>query len=114
MGMRAARWNTISMSRVSSRQKWASRMSPVTTVIRSRQGESSSHPQKLNELYWDKTVTRAPFLTSISARWDPIKPSAPVTKTRRSEIGISKRPRHFLGHPEKPAGSSEHHEHRYH
>src|ERR1035437_2646618 len=44
MGMSAARWKTMSMSRVRPRQKWGSRMSPVTTSIWEMDGKSSSHP----------------------------------------------------------------------
>src|SRR5271166_2480595 len=72
----------MSMPRVSSSQRWASRTSPVITSICLRQSACSSQPQSLKELYWLKARTRAPAATSCSARCEPIKPSAPVTSTR--------------------------------
>src|ERR1019366_2363286 len=45
IGMSAPRWKTMSTSRVRPRQKWGSRMSPVTTSIWAMDGTSSSHPQ---------------------------------------------------------------------
>src|SRR5712691_10482327 len=61
-------------------------MSPVTTSTRSRQRVSSSQPQALNELYWASARTWAPSSTSISARCEPMNPSAPVTRTFLSII----------------------------
>src|SRR5579862_1322353 len=49
----------------------------------------SSQPQSLNELYWLIARTRAPAATSCSVRCEPMKPSAPVTRTcefRRSPM----------------------------
>ena len=44
-------------------------------------GRSWSHPILLKVLYKTKAFTLAPELTNASHKWEPIKPSAPVTKT---------------------------------
>ncbi len=83
MAIRAARWNTRSCPRMAVRTPLGSRTSPIKISISLRisGGRVSIQPREPNELYRQKARTFSPLFTSSSARWLPIKPSAPVTIT---------------------------------
>src|SRR5712692_5677870 len=58
-----------------------SRMSPRTISICMLSGEPSSQPHDPVELYSTNARVRAPISTSLSVRWLPMNPPAPVTRT---------------------------------
>src|SRR5436189_1392897 len=56
-------------------------MSPRTTSICSLSSEQSSQPHDPVELYSTNARVRAPSSVSLSVRWLPMNPPAPVTRT---------------------------------
>src|SRR5687768_5382560 len=79
----AARCRTTSIPSVAASTNRASRMSPsrMSIAARTAGSASSSQPAEPRELYRQKARTRAPSATRRSARWLPMNPSAPVTRT---------------------------------
>src|SRR3954466_486282 len=77
----AARWSTTSVPWTARRTLSRSATSPVSTSTSRFTGELSSQPHDPEEVYRTRPRTRAPSVTSRSARWLPMNPPAPVTRT---------------------------------
>src|SRR5215211_60758 len=84
MPMSAARWNTTSQPSTASRTRPASRTSPGMTRT-SPCTAGSSQPKRPKALYCTRVRTSAPSCTRRSTRCEPMKPSPPVTSTRRPD-----------------------------
>ncbi len=83
MAISAARWQTMSAPVMRAMTESRSRTSPGTTSMEARTvgSRDSSHPHEPNELYCTIARTRYPDATSVSVRWEPMNPSAPVMAT---------------------------------
>src|SRR5271166_1071015 len=83
MAISAARWYTAAAPSTSAATESGSRTSPgrTSTSPMVSASSASSQPHDDRNSYWTMARTRRPRATSASTRWEPMKPSAPLTAT---------------------------------